>query len=308
MKKNTFMRYARLMPTIDPGPQPLTPDALSARIRTLLPSLPPAATKVVQLVLDDPALVSRSTIQELVDIVGTSEATIVRAARSLGFRGYPDLRFALASAEGQRLTPRRIDGDIDASDTIRDVIEKIASAEQRAIRETAAHLDPPTIDRLADAVVSARKIVIFGAGASGLVAADLHQKLMRIGLTCHVTADNHLALTEAVLLKTDDLAIAISHSGETTEALAFLQAAQRAGSTTAALTGATDSPLTKVATHVLYAAGGDSVFRPAALSSRISHLMVVDCLFVAVAQRTYDQTLAAVKTTREALQAHRHAG
>lgn len=282
------------------------PDALAARIRTQLPGLAPALAKVAQLILDDPGMVARSTIQELVAMIGTSEATIVRASRALGFKGFPDLRYALAAASGLRRAGHNITGDIDASDSIRDVIEKISSAEQQAIRETAAHIDGAEIERVADAIVVARKVVVYGAGASGLVAADLHQKLLRIGLSCHSTPDVHVAFTEAALLRESDVAIAVSHSGETREAISFLAAAEIAGAVTVALVGAQDSAITRHAQYILYAAGRDSLFRPAALSSRISDLMAVDCLFVAVAQRTYESTTAAVALTREALATHRH--
>lgn len=281
------------------------PDALAARIRTQMASLPPASAKVAQLILDDPRVVARSTIQELVTVVGTSEASIVRAARSLGFKGFPDLRYALAAAYGQQRSDHQITGDIDAADPIGDVIQKISSAEQQAIRETAAHIDGAEIERIADAIVAGRKMVVYGAGASGLVAADLSHKLLRVGLTCHASPDSHLALTEAALLTNSDLAIAVSHSGETKEAIAFLAAAQEAGAITVALVGAQDATVTKYANHVVYAAGRDSVFRPAALSSRISQFMAIDCLFVAVAQRTYETTTASVATTREVLSTYR---
>ncbi|WP_070380246.1 MurR/RpiR family transcriptional regulator [Rhodococcus sp. WMMA185] len=281
------------------------PDALVARVRVLLPSLPPASARVAQLILDDPVLVSRSTLQELVRVVGTSEATIVRTARTLGFRGYPDMRFALATAAGQRRQEHQITGDITATDSAREVIDKISGAEQRALRETAAHLDAEVLDRIAEAIVAARKIAIYGAGASSLIAADLQQKLMRIGLISHAPADNHLAVTEAVLLTKHDVAIGISHSGETGETLAFLRQAHQSGAVTVALTSVDSSTLTTHADHVVYAAGRDDIFRPAALSSRISHLMAVDCLFVVVAQRTYDSTVRAVAATHDALAASR---
>ncbi len=257
------------------------------------------------LALDDPETVSRSTIHQLAGLVGASEATIVRAARALGFAGYADLRLALAAAGGQRRRQHQVTGDIDPGDSIREVIEKISGAEQQAIRETAAHIDAGAIERIADAVAAARKVVVYGAGASALVAADLDLKLLRIGLTSRASADHHVALTEASLLTGADVAIAVSSSGRTEEAVSFLRAAGGAGATTVAITGARSSPLTGHAAHVLFAAGRDSVFRAAALSSRISQLMAIDCLFVAVAQRTYDDTTRAVATTREALRPKR---
>ncbi|MEV4894393.1 hypothetical protein AB0K48_33910, partial [Nonomuraea sp. NPDC055795] len=69
-------------------------DTLVATVRGVLPSLTPAAQTVARLILEDPATVARSTITELSAASGTSEATIVRTARLLGFAGYPQLRLA----------------------------------------------------------------------------------------------------------------------------------------------------------------------------------------------------------------------
>ncbi|MFE2439693.1 RpiR family transcriptional regulator, partial [Streptomyces sp. NPDC059409] len=49
----------------------------------------------------------------------------------------------------------------------------------------------------------------------------------------------------------------------------------------------------------------ESELRPAAMSSRTSQLLVVDCLFVGVAQRTYESAAPALAASYEAL-AHRH--
>jgi DNA-binding MurR/RpiR family transcriptional regulator len=49
----------------------------------------------------------------------------------------------------------------------------------------------------------------------------------------------------------------------------------------------------------------ESELRPAAMSSRTSQLLVVDCLFVGVAQRTYATAAPALAASYEAL-AHRH--
>ena len=82
---------------MDDSGNSLRADNLVATVRGLLPSLTPAARTVARLILEDPATVAKSTITELSAASGTSEATIVRTARLLGFAGYPQLRLALAT-------------------------------------------------------------------------------------------------------------------------------------------------------------------------------------------------------------------
>ena len=72
--------------------------------------------------------------------------------------------------------------------------------------------------------------------------------------------------------------------------------------------GRPDSSVTQYADHVLTTSTArESELRPAAMSSRTSQLLVVDCLFVGVAQRTYETAAPALSSSYEAL-AHRHRG
>lgn len=284
------------------------PDEISARIRAALPSLSPAAAKVARLILDDPDKVTRSTVLDLKETTGVSEATIVRAARSLGFAGYPQLRLALAAASGRRQPNHQVvTGNVSQSDAIDVVIAKLAEAEQQALRETAAHLDPDSIDQVTAAIARASRILSFGIGASGLVAADFQHKLTRAGFICSSPSDIHLAVTDATLLKDQDVALIVSHSGETHESLNVLDVAGDAGAVTVALTGSERSTLARKADYSLIAAGHERGLRPGALSSRIGQLFVVDCLFVSLTQKTFETTSASIQMTRETV-ANMHSG
>jgi DNA-binding MurR/RpiR family transcriptional regulator len=285
---------------VDDSGNGLRADNLVATVRGVLPSLTPAAQTVARLILEDPATVARSTITELSAASGTSEATIVRTARLLGFPGYPQLRLALAAAAAQ--TDRLVPGDLAPDDPLSEVIQKVARAESEAINDTVAQLTSERLGLVVDAIVGARRIDAYGVSASGLVAEDVAQKLMRIGLSSHAFQDAHLALTSAVLLREGDVAIGISTSGETPDVIEPLSRAKEAGATTVAITNNPRSSIAELAEHVLISAGRETEFRPGALASRISQLLVVDCVFVGVAQRTFDSSQEAWNSTRRAVQ------
>ncbi|GAA3040860.1 MurR/RpiR family transcriptional regulator [Streptosporangium longisporum] len=276
-----------------------------ATVRAVLPSLTPAAQAIARLILDDPGMVARSTITEFSAASGTSEATIVRTARALGFAGYSQLRFALAAAVARHEPERLIPGDLGPDDPLTDVIAKVARAESQALADTAAQLDPVRLGAVVEAVAGARRVDVYGVGASGLVAADMAQKLMRIGLPAHAFADAHLALTSAALARPEDVAVAMSCTGETPDVLAPVRVARKAGATTVAITNNPRSTLAELADHVLVSAGRETAFRPGALASRISQLLIVDCIFVGIAQRTFETSDAALRATREAIEGFR---
>ncbi|MEU0070549.1 MurR/RpiR family transcriptional regulator [Streptomyces sp. NPDC006332] len=289
------------------GPPPV-PAALAAKVRTLAPSMTRSMQRVAEAVASDPAGCAALTVTGLAELTGTSEATVVRTARLLGYPGYRDLRLALAGLAAQQQSGRApaITTDIAVDDPIGDVVAKLAYDEQQTLADTAAGLDTVQLGAAVTALAGARRTDVYGVGASGLVAQDLTQKLLRIGLIAHAHSDPHLAVTTAVQLRPGDVAIAITHSGSTGDVIEPLRVAFEHGATTVAITGRPDAAVTQYADHILTTSTArESELRPAAMSSRTSQLLVVDCLLVGVAQRTYETAAPALSASYEAL-AHRH--
>ncbi|WP_372499626.1 MurR/RpiR family transcriptional regulator [Streptomyces lichenis] len=280
------------------------PAALTAKVRTLAPSMTRSMQRVAEAVAADPAGCAALTVTGLAELTGTSEATVVRTARLLGYPGYRDLRLALAGLAAQQQSGRSpaVTADIAVDDPIAEVVAKLAHDEQQTLADTAAALDTVQLGAAVTALTAARRTDIYGIGASGLVAQDLAQKLLRIGLVAHAHHDPHLAVTGAVQLRAGDVAIAITHSGSTSDVIEPLRVAFDHGATTIAITGRPDGPVTQYADHVLTTSTArESELRPAAMSSRTSQLLVIDCLFTGVTQRTYETAAPALAASYEAL-------
>ena len=79
----------------------------------------------------------------------------------------------------------------------------------------------------------------------------------------------------------------------------FLELARQNGALTVAVTGAPDSPLVRVAKESLITHARESALRAGAMVSRIAQLVLVDCLFLGVARLGYEQTIDALKRTRD---------
>ncbi|MGW1199651.1 MurR/RpiR family transcriptional regulator [Streptomyces sp. NPDC002536] len=290
------------------APRTPLPGALAAKVRTLVPSMTRSMQRVAEVLAADPAGAAALTVTGLAERTGTSEATVVRTARLLGYPGYRDLRLALAALAADQAAGRApaVTADIAVDDSMASVVAKLAQEETRCLADTAAGLDTAQLESAVAALAAARRIDVYGIGASNLVGQDLVQKLLRIGLIAHAPADPHLAVTNAVQLRSGDVAVAITHSGRTTDVIEPLRVAFENGATTVAVTGRPQGEIAQYADHVLTTSSArESELRPAAMSSRTSQLLVVDCLFIGVAQRTYDTAAPALSASYEAL-AHRH--
>ncbi|WP_179956854.1 MurR/RpiR family transcriptional regulator [Amycolatopsis anabasis] len=277
------------------------------RIRSLLPGLARAEQRVAKVVLDDPASVARRSITEVALAANTSETTVTRFCKAVGVGGYPQLRIALAAdtARSEARSSRNLGGEIGHDDDLAAVIGKVSFADARAVEETADQLDVATLQKVIDLVASAGRVDVYGVGASAFVAADLQQKLHRIGRVSFAWSDTHIMLTSAAVLGSADIAFGISHTGATTDTVEALRVAREHGATTVALTNFPRSPITEVADYVLTTAARETTFRSGATASRIAQLTVIDCLFIGVAQRHMDTAVNALDATRDAVGSHR---
>jgi DNA-binding MurR/RpiR family transcriptional regulator len=262
---------------------------------------------VAKVVLDNPSSVARRSITEVADAAGTSETTVTRFCKAIGVGGYPELRIALAAdtARTEMRVDRDLGGEIAPDDDLATVVGKVTFADARAVEETAAQLEVDVLQRVADAIAAAGRVDVYGVGASAFVAADLQQKLHRIGRVSFAWNDTHIMLTSAAVLGPGDVAIGISHTGATTDTVETLRVAREHGATTVALTNFPTSPITEVADLVLTTAARETTFRSGAMASRIAQLTVIDCLFIGVAQKHLDRAMRALDDTREAVGAHR---
>jgi DNA-binding MurR/RpiR family transcriptional regulator len=281
---------------------------LLGRLRIEGPTMPEALARIAETILGDPETAAHASIVDLAERSGTSTATVTRFSRALGFKGYANLRVAVATETGRAEQARwetDISGDIAPDDPIDEVLSVITAADTRAIQATAAGLDAEVVDRVATAIANAGRVEIFGLGSSGTAGREMAFRLERIRVPVWYRSDTHTALTNAALLQPGDIAIGLSHSGRTREVIETLAEAADHGALTIAVTSFGRSPLAEIADIVFTTSVHETTFRLAALSALHSQLLVLDLIYVAVAQRTYERTAEALALTVRAVDAHR---
>lgn len=279
--------------------------SIQSSMQALTDQYPPSMKRIAEVVVARPQVVLEMTITELAKLCETSETTLVRFARTLGFPGYAALKLQMAAelaAETAQLgTDSSYGSDIGPNDTLAETVAKISGSELFGIRETAASLDLDTLQRVIDAVAAAQRTVAFGVAASNMGARDLREKLLRIGRVALAFTDAHDAISSASLLGAHDVVIGFSHGGQTREVCELLRVAHKGGAVTVAITNAPDSPVTRDADLTLLTSVRETTFRSGAMASRIAQLTIVDYIFVGVARTSYESSVQALKTSRESL-------
>jgi len=261
------------------------------RIRTELQSLPLALRRVGETILSDPAMGTNWTIGALAERSGSSPASVTRFATAFGFDGYQQLRVALAAEVGRAEHAgwgTEFGHDIGPDDKLESALAVIAADDARVVRQTAAELDPQLVDAVGEKISHSDQLLMFGSASSGHMAGLGAGLFREIGVPAWSHTDIHEALSHAALLGERSVAIGVSHHGRTSEVIETITQAGERGATTVAITSIPRSPLAELADYVLLTGARETTIRRGSLSVAHSQLLVLDALYVAVTQRTYD--------------------
>ncbi|MFG2029051.1 MurR/RpiR family transcriptional regulator [Streptomyces sp. NPDC048825] len=276
---------------------------VTSLIRTELPRLAGSLRKVGELILEDPAGVTHCSAAELGRRTGTSQATVTRFCRAIGLDSYQHLLIELAQERGRGEVSdwgsAEIGPDISPDDDLERVVQVVGSADLRAVQQTIDRIDLDAMERAAQAVARARRIDIYGVGGSGAVAQETETRLFRIGCSVRGWTEVHAAATSAALLTPADVAVGISHSGATRETIEPFELAKERGATTVAITSDPRSPLARAADIRLISTSTETIFpgRTGSIGGRHSVLVLIDCLYVRVAQLSYQRASASLALT-----------
>ena len=273
--------------------------ALLLRIENSLPNLSKSERKVAGYIQDHPREIIDLSVAALADASGVSDPTVVRAYKKLGFSGYEDLKLTLAQAT---VSPNEIiHEEIDASDSIQAVRDKVFQSALFALQFTRDMLEPETLEAAAGVLMSARKIVIFGLGGSAPVAMDLHHKLLRLGLEAAVYTDPHLQVIACNYLDERDVVFAISHSGSSRCVVDSTQLAKSRGVKVITLTSSGKTPLSRLADICLYTNSKETKYRVVSIASRVAALTIADTLYTYIAMRTDGAKSLQIEKSMESL-------
>jgi RpiR family carbohydrate utilization transcriptional regulator len=277
---------------------------VQARIHAHLPGLQTAEVRVARVVLEQPNVVIYKSASEVGQMASTSSATVIRCAQKMGFKGFHDLKLALANElavfEQTRAEEARANDDPRVA-----VLVEITRAGAESVRDAGALVDADAFDAVAATIADARRVVFFGVGTSAPLCQDAAYRFSAIGVLAEAPADVHVQHVQARLLSEQDVAVIVSHTGSTRETLAAAAAARGAGATTVAITSFAVSPLTEQVDHVIVAGSRELALRLEAMASRLAHLALLDALLVAVASRDERRSASALEHYTDVLGEHR---
>jgi DNA-binding MurR/RpiR family transcriptional regulator len=269
-----------------------------------VPNLQPSDARVAQVFVDRPNVVIYRSATEVAEMADTSSATVVRCAQKLGFKGFHDLKLALAQ---ELAVFERESEDVSEpdSDPRLAVLAQVTKAGAETVRDAGAMVEPEAFAAVVAALDAARQVLFVGVGTSAPLCQDAAYRFMAIGVPATAPHDIHVQHVNARLLGPDDVCVVVSHTGSTRESLQVAEAARATGATTVAITSFSHSPLTELVDHVIVAGARELSFRLEAMASRLAHLALLDALLVAVAAGNEERARRALQAYTDVLGEHR---
>ncbi len=253
--------------------------------------------KIADWVLLHPDEILPISISELAEKSKSSEATIVRFSRRLGFSGFQDFKISFADYS----ETRSLSAGIEKDDSCFDVFSKVSDEIYTALQKTKLSINKDALEKASEAISSASKLVIFGLGNSASVALDASHKFLRAGINAYSYSDNHMQAIAASHLKEGDVAMGISHSGSSVDVVEAMKAAGAQGACTVALTSASKSPLAKVSDIVISTVADETKYSILALNSRIVQLTIIDSLYFHIICKRDKAAIKAIQATENSL-------
>ncbi|MCD4838849.1 MurR/RpiR family transcriptional regulator [Neobacillus sedimentimangrovi] len=261
----------------------------------------PSERKAAEFILENPQEAVNMSVQKLAEKAKVSEATIVRLSKVLKCKGFQELKLKIAYELAKSESEYSLYEDIPKDDSIQAFIQSVSQNNIQSIQNTTLVLSAEELEKAVALISNARKVAVFGIGASAIVAMDFKQKLTRISHWCEAALDGDTQVTVAANLTEQDVAFGISYSGQTIDIIESLAVAKSNGARIISLTKSGDNPVSSLADVKLFTTSLERNVRSGATSSRIAQLNVIDILFLGVTKSNQDTHVEALERTRKAV-------
>jgi DNA-binding MurR/RpiR family transcriptional regulator len=254
------------------------------KIKAIKDSLSTSELKLAKFVLGSSNAVRDLSSQELANVVGISQSSVVKFAQKLGYKGYPALKLGVIDALNITTTNSNLHGKITLNDSFGLMSEKLLSSKVAVLTETKNINEEATFTQVVNYLKSAKRILICGSGSSALVGKYFSHQLQKLGMFAVQETDGHAQLAYAATLSENDLLFAISESGSTGEIVNVVSQARKNNSKIISITRFGPTPISNMADVKLYSVAEEVSGRLSSILARTSQEFITDILFIAITQ------------------------
>lgn len=282
-----------------------TTDFLS-RVQKSYPALRRSEKKIADYLRKNSLQRFDVSITEFAKLLDVSEATVSRFCRSLGYRGFQDLKFSLAADVSTAEEFKNIPVDIAETDSPTVVSKKLSDTLSNAIVETQRSLNMGGLNAAVDEIAKARRVELYGVGGAYAVAIEANHLFLKAGVNCVAYSDGYMQTVTASMLGEDCVAIGLSHTGLSMVVVNALNIASRNGAKTICITSNSESPLARVSDICLCTPprSKDIPLYGDFMEARVSQLYMIDLLYLGVIFKLGNISKTSLRRSTNALETY----
>ena len=210
------------------------------------------------------------------------------APTRLGYSGFPALRSAIALENGRNAQSgweRDIGGEISPEDAASEVLEILAGAAARALRDAVSGIDVARVELAARSIAGAERVHLYGEWGDSVALRELQMRLQRIGVACWFHAGGPVTLHAVCnTLTAQDAVVVLNRSGADDVTARLLRESRSQGATTIAVHGMPGSAVDRGAEISVFTGIRNGEVWTNHYSGRASDTLVTSLLWVLVAQ------------------------
>ena len=237
-----------------------------------------AEKKVADYLLDHPDAAVEMSVAALAGECSTSQATIIRFCKKVGFSGFHQLKIEMAKDMKTRkdyITTNAID-----INHIGQSLHNILVSKVEELEATINNLNEESIRKVIDAVVKADVVEVAAVGNSIPIAMDASYKFNQVGIRSVASNVWEAQQAFSFTLNKGDVLIGISASGASRRLVGMARIAQKSGALVVTITSQPESPLAENSDIVLTTASRERVFYDQVSFTRSAAMAVVDSIFL----------------------------
>ncbi len=218
--------------------------------------------------------------------VGVSESTVVRFATELGFDGYPQLQKAVQELVRSKLTSVQRIEVTRAYMEENEVLENVIACDLANIRQTLEEIPHDVFYEAIDAIVSARRVYLFGAGSCRSLAmfTAYYLKMLMLDVQLIYTSSETEIFEEMLHINSQDVALGISFPRYSSKSVKAMHFASSRNAKVVAITDSKMSPIAEFANYLLLAHSDMATI----VDSLVAPLSIINAMIVAISLKKKD--------------------
>ncbi len=260
------------------------PHIVITKIQSMQQSLTVSENEIAQYVIHNIDDVVTSTITAMAKSTGTSEASINRFCKKIGYKGFNSFKIALAQESYYKSMNENNSEKHNDS-----LVSSVSHDYRQMLVNTSAMLDEDIVGYAANAINKAEHVYIFATPTTSLVAQEFEFKLNMTGIFTKTSTDITFMRVAINNMTADDLVIIIAPTVLNNDLYQILALCKDRDATIVTITSSDSPKLVGLSNYKFIISDKISTKHSVSLSNNLVYLYVIDVIYCSLLNQSKER-------------------